>query len=128
MRRVRPTTDPTHQRRQVVWLVARVLVGVGLIGAFLVWWVAPVPDGVSMQPGTPNLEVKKVTFRVTSNPSGANVSVQGNPRGKTPLDLELVMSDASIPVRVELPGYKSVVRDVTPSAPGQLDVTLPKKE
>lgn len=111
-----------------MWLVVRVLAGVGLIGAFLVWWVAPVPDGVSMQPGTPNLEVKKVTFRVTSNPSGANVSVQGNPRGKTPLDLELVMSDASVPVRVELEGHKSVVRDVTPSAPGQLDVALPKKE
>lgn len=111
-----------------MWLVVRVLVGVGLIGTFLVWWVAPVPDGISMQPGTPNLEVKKVNVRVTSNPSGADVSVQGNPRGKTPLDLELVAGDASVPVRVELAGYKSVVRDVTPNAHGRLDVTLLKKE
>jgi hypothetical protein len=128
VRRVRPSKSPVHQRRQVIWLVVRVLVGVGLIGAFLVWWVAPVPDGISMQPGTPNLEVKKVNVRVTSRPSGAEVSVQGNPRGKTPLDLELVAGDASVPVRVELAGYKSVVRDVIPSAAAQLDVTLPKKE
>jgi hypothetical protein len=69
-----------------------------------------------------------VNVRVTSRPSGAEVSVQGNPRGKTPLDLELVAGDASVPVRVELAGYKSVVRDVIPSAAAQLDVTLPKKE
>jgi hypothetical protein len=108
--------------------VAKVLVGVALIGAFLLWWVAPVPDGVRMQPGTPNLEVKKVTFRVESTPSGASVSVQGNPRGKTPLDLQLVEGDASVPVRIELTGHRPVVRDVIPNAPGKLDVTLPKKE
>jgi hypothetical protein len=80
-----------------------------------------------MQPGAPHLVQKKVSFQVQSVPSGALVSIQGKPKGKTPFQLELVVGDASVPVRFELEGHQSVVRDVTPSAPGRLDVTLPRK-
>jgi hypothetical protein len=107
--------------------VLRVLAGVGLIGGLLVYWVAPTPDGVKLLPGTPHLIAKKVSFQVRSVPSGASVSIQGKPRGKTPFELELELGDASVPVRFELAGHHSVVRDVTPSSPGRLDVTLPKK-
>ncbi len=117
-----------HTRRQLAWLVGRVLLGVAALCALVLWFASPKADGVRMVAGTPNLDARKVAFSLDSHPPGATVSVAGQKRGTTPLSVELFIGDVPVPIRFELDGYATQVRDVTPSAPGKLDVTLSKQK
>ena len=57
-------------------------------------------------------ELKAVgRLRILSTPTQANVLVNGEPKGKTPLDIELETGETV--VRLELPGFKPVEQMVT---------------
>jgi hypothetical protein len=57
-------------------------------------------------------ELKAVgRLRVLSNPAQATVLINGNPAGKTPLELELETGETV--VRLELPGFKPIEQMVT---------------
>lgn len=67
-----------------------------------------------------------VTLQVTSNPSGAEVRVDGAVIGTTPL--EHGIAAGAHEVAVSHPGYRTVTRRIEPAAAGtqSLEVTLPR--
>jgi hypothetical protein len=67
-----------------------------------------------------------VTLQVTSNPSGAEVRVDGAVIGTTPL--EHGIAPGAHEVAVSHPGYRTVTRRIEPAAAGtqSLEVTLPR--
>jgi TonB family protein len=76
--------------------------------------VAPIVQATPQPPPTtvPAPVVSPGALRVSSVPSGAAVSLNGEPRGETPLDLSAL--DVGIhEVKVELKGYAAQTRSVT---------------
>ena len=70
----------------------------------------------------------KMPYRVTSEPSGARVLVNGKPVGETPCAVEFELA-SGIDVRVESPGFRPVqarLEITNPDLDGRLAVTLQK--
>ena len=70
------------------------------------------------------LEPRLGTIRVLSRPAGAQVSVNGQPAGRTPLDLQLPSTGQQLEISLE--GYVSQSREVVPQPayPQQVEVEL----
>ncbi len=66
----------------------------------------------------------KVVIRIETTPAGARVVVDGNERGKTPLDLELEKSDAALTVELSRAGFAPRTERVTPSVSQRLVLPL----
>jgi serine/threonine protein kinase len=81
--------------------------------------VAPIP------PPPPVLSAK-VSVRVNSSPSGADVLLAGDdePRGQTPLVLTLPRSGSSTKLLVRAKGFQERAMDLTPDSDARLEVTL----
>jgi eukaryotic-like serine/threonine-protein kinase len=62
---------------------------------------------------------------VESEPSGAQLYLDGRSRGATPLDLELPLGDNPIAIELQLSGYRSMSKTITPD--GDHSVTFPLK-
>ena len=73
---------------------------------------------------TIRLEPRLGTVRVLSRPAGAQVSVNGQPAGRTPLDLQLPSTGQQIEISLE--GYVAQSRQVVPQPayPQELEVEL----
>ncbi len=69
--------------------------------------VAPTPVAPPAEPPKPAL----VRLAIRSEPSGAQLFVNGEARGEAPLDLEL-RPEAQLSVRAELAGHETVAREV----------------
>jgi hypothetical protein len=80
---VEPPTRAELARLLSTWsgrlLVLLATVAVGAVVAAAVWWLSQ-PDAPELQPG-------EAPLRLTSDPPGATVVVDGRPRGRTPLTL-----------------------------------------
>jgi hypothetical protein len=67
-----------------------------------------------------------ITITVTSTPAGADVYIDGELRGRTPMRLELAQGSADVNVKVMRDGYLEQERTVTPEADAELAVALEK--
>jgi hypothetical protein len=69
-----------------------------------------------------------VHIKVASTPSGGEVFVGGDaePRGRTPIDLELPFADGETEVIVRLAGYKEIRRVVKLNIGGDFELKLDK--
>src|SRR5437867_7687093 len=92
---VEPPTRAELARLLSTWpgrllaLLATVLVGA--IVASAVWWLSQ-PDAPELQPG-------EAPLRLTSDPSGATVVLDGRPRGRTPLTLGVAPGSRTVVFR-----------------------------
>ena len=67
-----------------------------------------------------------VSLSFTSDPPGADVLVDGAPRGQTPLVLDVPRSDGELAVGFRLAGHRDRTRAVRASRDAAIDVTLEK--
>jgi serine/threonine-protein kinase len=126
---------------------AAVAGGAAVAGAFA-WWSAgettPREPPIAAAPaaavvdeasphGQPEIEAgtdrdgageEHVVVRVRSSPEGARVLVAGEPRGTTPLDLELPRSSDVIVVRLARDGYRSETQRIVPDADQEFHLAL----
>jgi len=74
------------------------------------------------------LSVREVLLPVTSDPSGASVTVDGKPAGETPLTVTLTGA-SRVTVRLEMAGYVPVQQQIDPmKPPTTLDLALSRRE
>lgn len=85
---------------------------------------APAPEPTQPPPPPPQQEV---TLTITSEPSGATVSIADQPAGVTPLQWKTPRSDAAVAVKLSLRGFKDVVQTITPTADGRVDALLERR-
>jgi hypothetical protein len=83
--------------------------------------VTPLPDG---NPAKPEL----IVWRVESTPSGAEVSIDGEVRGSTPVDVSLQPDHKPAWVEVRYKGYVTHRQSVTRTKSRTLTVDLKKKK
>jgi serine/threonine-protein kinase len=135
---------PTVPRR--AWTLGLPLLGAALVAgvAFLLWPTrAPVEVAEPPAPVTAPAAVTKksdgpaetspiepvapsVRLALESRPAGAFVAVNGEKRGRTPVEVELEPG-LEATVRFSLPGYRSLERRVVPNEDDALVVRLKKK-
>ncbi len=136
---------PTVPRR--AWALGLPLLGAALVAgvAFLSWPTrAPVEvaePAVTAAPAPPAVTKKSdgpaetspiepvaplVKLALESRPAGAFVAVNGEKRGRTPVEVELEPG-LEATVRFSLPGYRSLERRVAPNEDDALVVRLKKK-
>jgi hypothetical protein len=82
--------------------------------------VAPPPPVVPTPPPPP----APVTFRVDSDPTGADVLRDGKAVGKTPLDTSLPPQSAKVAFVVAMKGYKSSTVELPGDKGGEKKVVL----
>jgi hypothetical protein len=70
----------------------------------------------------------QVQLRLTSNPAGAAVTLDGQALGHTPLAVALPRSSATRRIEVRHPGYQAASREVVLDIDSQLDFALRHKE
>ncbi|MFW2388506.1 MAG: serine/threonine protein kinase [Polyangiales bacterium] len=96
---------------------------------------APTPAPVTKKSGDPAEPFEPATIEpiapdirlaLDSRPRGAFVAVNGDKRGRTPLEVELE-AGVEATVRFSLPGYRGEVRQLVPSEDDSLLVRLKKK-
>ncbi len=83
----------------VILLSLLVLVGAGIL---LVLWKDDSPHGSAQQV----TKVTKGSLHLESNPPGANVFINGKPRGKTPIDINDLPMDEELTVKLTKKGYE----------------------
>ena len=133
---------PTVPRR--AWTFGLPLLGAALVAgvAFLLWPTrapvqvaeppVPAPAAVTKKSDSPAetspIEPVAATVRLAldSRPAGAFVLVNGEKRGRTPVEVELEPGREAT-VRFSLPGYRSQERRVAPTEDDALVVRLKKK-
>jgi serine/threonine-protein kinase len=87
----------------------------------------PEPTPPEPTPPEPTPEPQQVTLKVSSEPAGAAVLVDGKPRGETPVDLPFAPDARAMKVELKLDGYHPVSRRVsTKDAPELLVKLMPK--
>jgi hypothetical protein len=89
--------------------------------------VEPDPDPAAPTNEGPTNTVEaptEVTLHVSSTPVGATVTVDGEDRGVTPLDLTLLPGDTPLSVRVGHDGFAPTTQRFVPSADGRIDAVL----
>jgi serine/threonine protein kinase len=144
----RVTTASSGQPARLVWAGA---VGLLLLLPPTVWWltrspadeprseprataapVAPAPEVRAAEAPdasvAPDAGPATVALSLTTTPPGAEVvSPEGAVLGRTPCTVRL--QRGSEPVRLELraPGYRTLVRELVPTADGLIDATLEKR-
>ncbi|AKF09782.1 serine/threonine protein kinase [Sandaracinus amylolyticus] len=78
---------------------------------------------------TPSVEVpRSVRVQVETVPPGATVSVAGEPRGTTPLAIELERSDAPTEIAIHLDGHRDQVESIVPDVDQRVRLTLQRAE
>ncbi len=127
---------PSRLKRLLVPVGLGALLGLGLLTFFLTRSPAskPSPDGSSAIPPEPPIPpVVSGTLKVTTEPDGASVFVNGEKRGVTPLDLE-TLALGPYQIRIAQDGFEEeeLQAELTPESPmATLDVALrpvPKAE
>jgi serine/threonine protein kinase len=76
-----------------------------------------------------DLEIPYGTLDVRSSPTGATVSIEGKPLGKTPLYSAQVEAEKEIPLTIELKGYKIYKKSINlkPGQKEEIHQTLQKE-
>ena len=67
--------------------------------------VAPTPEPGAVEPET-------VLLRIESVPAGASITLDGEPRGETPAEIDVPRGDEQLALRLELEGYRPLEREV----------------
>ena len=111
------------------WLIAAgVLVVLGGAAAFGVPWLRGAGRSGGAEPAEPSAAVSasgaEVTVHIASEPSAADVLVNGERRGQTPLDLRLPKGTAEVTVEVRLAGHRTVTEKVAPTVDQRLSYAL----
>jgi Protein kinase domain/PEGA domain len=135
--------ERAQARNRFAKRVVATLLAVSILGALVIWWSMPKPDGVALRTGTatflharalvatPAPSVvpmrKTIVLSIVSEPTGARVFIAGSDRGTTPLDLELDRGFQPLEVTVSLDGYLDAVERVTPDLNQRLRVSLSAK-
>jgi hypothetical protein len=65
-----------------------------------------------------------VTLRIDTMPAGAEVTIDGEPRGRTPLALSVARNESPISLVLSLDGYEDESRTVTPTESQLLTLEL----
>jgi hypothetical protein len=86
--------------------------------------VQPAPPPAPEPPPPP----ATVTVRVTSKPAGAEVLIDGEVRGKTPLEVTLPMAEGEVKLEVRRAGYATKEVVFKPAADQALEVVLVKNK
>lgn len=93
-----------------------------------------VPDEAARAPDEPHLlepepgaRAGEVTIRVESAPEGATVSVGGEARGSTPLDLRVARGTSPLSLQLSRDGYRPVSEEVVPDVDQRLRLSLPRE-
>lgn len=68
--------------------------------------------------------VRSVALTLTTEPSGAEVFVNGESKGETPLYDVPVAKGTKLGLRIDKPGYRAVTRKLVPNSDQTLDYTL----
>jgi serine/threonine-protein kinase len=120
-------------------VVASALGVLGLLGGATAWWLhgnrppPPVPTVHAAPPAPPPpvpapvvipVVLPRVNVVVTSEPPGADVLVDGESRGRTPLTLELPRAERDVALTVKLAGYKDKTRAVHLGRDAEIDIEL----
>jgi serine/threonine-protein kinase len=132
---------PPRPGARVGVMLASGLLALALLGGGA-WWLyrrasAPIDKGVddgvvaARTPEAPPPVVEAVapatvSLSVTSDPPGAEVLVDGTPRGPTPIVLDVPKSDGELAIGFRLAGHKDKTRAVKAARDAAIDVTLEK--
>jgi uncharacterized protein (TIGR02266 family) len=122
----------------VGWIVIVLLIGVCVAAYFLFLHKPSKPTTAAKPDATPTVQAGKdstptpaskpagVTQKVTSEPEGAKILVDGKDTGKvTPADLDLE-PEKEVEIRLDLPGKKLFTKKVTPNAEAAVEAKLDK--
>jgi len=81
---------------------------------------AEIPPEATEDPIAPT----EVTLSVISTPTGALVTIEGEERGETPLDVTLPIGEAPVAVRIGHDGYAPATQRFVPDGDGRIDAVL----
>ena len=78
------------------------------------------PPAIEATPSAPS----EITLRIDTTPEGAEVTIDGEPRGRTPLALSVPRGDEAITLVLSREGYEEESRTVTPTESQLLTLEL----
>jgi eukaryotic-like serine/threonine-protein kinase len=127
------------RRRRTAMLVG--VAALVLVGAGVASWLAfgdrsepgdPVPSSAAAQhalprpakPEAPPPTQEDVKLRLSSNPEGAEVFLDGEDLGQAPVTYTHAVATKKLPFLFRLPGYKDATRDIEPSANREMEIAL----
>jgi serine/threonine-protein kinase len=119
-----PPTQPVSSSR-LLWLAVLPALGVALVGGALFLLRPDLPPQAATPPPPPAPTLH--ALRITSEPSGAEVLVDGAPAGKTPLELSFVHGK-HIELALQAPGMEPVRRTHQVLGAAELPFMLHRKK
>ncbi|MCA9550812.1 MAG: serine/threonine protein kinase [Myxococcales bacterium] len=117
-----------RNRRVALVAAAVLLLGLGIAGGLAMTGQdaeaeAPATPAAAVEPAAP-AEPQTVAVNVDSRPAGARVFMAGEPKGETPLRLEVARGAVPIEVTLELDGYTKVLERVVPDMDQKIQLVL----
>jgi len=120
--------DEVKEPRRKPWLlpmVAVLTVGIVTAGAWAAWRSMQPTDVIEPRDPRPAVDAPAVrSIIVKTEPAGAEVMIDDQPRGTTPLIVEDVPTDRAVHIRVAKKGYEPVERTLEPGDAAAVELTL----
>ena len=118
-----PSETPARSETPA-WRKQALLFGVIAVATFVTALVLTSPTPVHIAKTPPAEAPAPVVLRLTSTPPGAAVEVEGEARGRTPIDLTLAYGTAEQTLTLTLDGHETASRMFVPDSALRMEVAL----